>query len=98
MFQDDCSAGVGRDWDGLFRGKRSALRRSGEAARRILQRKRRRGASRGGVPWVLKFRTYFFFLALDLPPALATFAFFFFAAIVSTSPDIGMLIASASIL
>ena len=61
------------------------------------RRKRRRGVSRGGVPWVLKVRTYFRFAFLALV-ALATFAFFFFAAIVSTSPDIGMLIASAAIL
>jgi hypothetical protein len=38
---------------------------------------------------------YFFFFALALvfAPALATFAVFFFAAIVSTSPNSGMLLA-----
>jgi hypothetical protein len=53
----------------------------------------------GGVPFLSKEKkVYFFFFALAFLPALATFAAFFFAAIVSTSPDIGMLIVSASIL
>jgi hypothetical protein len=51
-----------------------------------------------GVPYFRRKEVYFFFLALAFLPALATFAAFFFAAIVSTSPDIGMVILSASIL
>ncbi|MGQ0533202.1 MAG: hypothetical protein ACT4OF_11010 [Caulobacteraceae bacterium] len=97
MFQDDCSVVVGRNWAGLFRGKRSTLRLSGDRARR-LQTKTPPGREPRRRSEVPKFETYFFFLALVLPPALATFAFFFFAAMVSTSPDIGMLIASAAIL
>jgi hypothetical protein len=61
--------------------------------------KRRRRLPLGGVPFSLEGEeVYFFFFALAFLPALATFAAFFFAAIVSTSPDIGMLIVSASIL
>jgi len=56
---------------------------------------------RGGVPFLSVEEAYFFFpagfLAFALPADLATFAVFFFAAIVSTSPDIGMDTGSASI-
>jgi hypothetical protein len=51
-----------------------------------------------GCPSAAFFRSkeevyFFFFLALVFAPDLATFAVFFFAAIVSTSPNSGMLIA-----
>jgi hypothetical protein len=59
-------------------------------------------ARRNRAAFLFKKReAYFFFpagfLAFALPADFATFAAFFFAAIVSTSPDIGMPTASASI-
>jgi len=93
MFLDDCSAVFGRRPAGKIEAARVRLRwitnwpRPNENAAE---------ASPGGVPLVRSVEEAYFFLpagffAFDLDVDLATFAVFFFAAIVSTSPDIGMI-------
>jgi hypothetical protein len=83
-----------------FSGQAAGFATKGPARATILKRKRRRGQGRGGVPFGRGREIYLFlpagFLAFALPADFATLAFFF-AAIVSTSPDIGMNKSSASI-
>src|SRR5262249_20594458 len=99
-FQDDCSTFHGCSLAGFFWAFCGVCDEAALGRDDLQTRKRRRGVSRGGVPFFEGEEGYFFFFALALvfAPDLATLAVFFFAAIVSTSPNSGMTIASASIL
>jgi hypothetical protein len=86
---------------GFFWADSSGLRRRAKPTRRS-ENENAAEADLDGVPYSKREEAYFFlpagFLAFAFEADLATFAVFFFAAIVSTSPDIGMNTVSASIL